>query len=162
MYWQKNGHHNSKGDQKWPILRFWQKAKSRKCWFSTTYEILLYPDPGSNRDGLPHWCLRPARLPIPPSGHFSNAMQRYGFFFNYQIKLRFFWKNFFFSWQFRQKDVLLQADYYQPLEGLWHFRSLSEPKDGLANCRGKAWRGFLLYAKIPYVCIMEECQEWNY
>ena len=28
-----------------------------------------YPDPGSNRDGLPHWCLRPARLPIPPSGH---------------------------------------------------------------------------------------------
>ncbi len=29
---------------------------------------LQYPDPGSNRDGLPHWCLRPARLPIPPSG----------------------------------------------------------------------------------------------
>ena len=28
----------------------------------------MYPDPGSNRDGLPHWCLRPARLPIPPSG----------------------------------------------------------------------------------------------
>ena len=28
----------------------------------------LYPDPGSNRDGLLHWCLRPARLPIPPSG----------------------------------------------------------------------------------------------
>ena len=27
-----------------------------------------YPDPGSNRDGLLHWCLRPARLPIPPSG----------------------------------------------------------------------------------------------
>ncbi|MEN2590086.1 hypothetical protein, partial [Acinetobacter baumannii] len=24
--------------------------------------------PGSNRDGLLHWCLRPARLPIPPSG----------------------------------------------------------------------------------------------
>ena len=31
----------------------------------------LYPDPGSNRDGLPHWCLRPARLPIPPSGRIS-------------------------------------------------------------------------------------------
>ena len=29
---------------------------------------LWYPDPGSNRDGLLHWCLRPARLPIPPSG----------------------------------------------------------------------------------------------
>ena len=30
-----------------------------------------------------HWCLRPARLPIPPSGHaidFSIAVQRYEFF----------------------------------------------------------------------------------
>ena len=27
-----------------------------------------YPEPGSNRHGLLHWCLRPARLPIPPSG----------------------------------------------------------------------------------------------
>ena len=32
------------------------------------FPLTLYPDPGSNRDGLPHWCLRPARLPIPPSG----------------------------------------------------------------------------------------------
>ena len=32
-----------------------------------------YPDPGSNRDGLPHWCLRPARLPIPPSGRLASA-----------------------------------------------------------------------------------------
>lgn len=30
--------------------------------------LVMYPDPGSNRDGLLHWCLRPARLPIPPSG----------------------------------------------------------------------------------------------
>ena len=29
---------------------------------------LEYPEPGSNRHGLLHWCLRPARLPIPPSG----------------------------------------------------------------------------------------------
>ena len=29
---------------------------------------LMYPEPGSNRHGLLHWCLRPARLPIPPSG----------------------------------------------------------------------------------------------
>ena len=29
---------------------------------------LLYPEPGSNRHRLPYWCLRPARLPIPPSG----------------------------------------------------------------------------------------------
>ncbi len=28
-----------------------------------------YPDPGSNRDGLLQRCLRPSRLPIPPSGH---------------------------------------------------------------------------------------------
>ena len=43
--------------------------------------LLLYPDPGSNRDGLPHWCLRPARLPIPPSGLgycFEQRVQRYG------------------------------------------------------------------------------------
>ena len=33
--------------------------------------LLLYPDSGSNRDGLLHWCLRPARLPIPPSGHLN-------------------------------------------------------------------------------------------
>ena len=33
-----------------------------------TFPLIQYPDPGSNRDGLPHWCLRPARLPIPPSG----------------------------------------------------------------------------------------------
>ena len=30
--------------------------------------FLWYPEPGSNRHGLLHWCLRPARLPIPPSG----------------------------------------------------------------------------------------------
>ena len=31
-------------------------------------KFVKYPEPGSNRHGLPHWCLRPARLPIPPSG----------------------------------------------------------------------------------------------
>ena len=30
--------------------------------------LFVYPEPGSNRHGLLHWCLRPARLPIPPSG----------------------------------------------------------------------------------------------
>ena len=30
--------------------------------------FVWYPEPGSNRHGLLHWCLRPARLPIPPSG----------------------------------------------------------------------------------------------
>jgi hypothetical protein len=28
----------------------------------------LYPEPGSNRHALRHRCLRPTRLPIPPSG----------------------------------------------------------------------------------------------
>ena len=37
-------------------------------WLSITYRIVSYPEPGSNRHGLLHWCLRPARLPIPPSG----------------------------------------------------------------------------------------------
>ena len=35
--------------------------------------LLSYPEPGSNRHGLLHWCLRPARLPIPPSGLLSRA-----------------------------------------------------------------------------------------
>ena len=34
---------------------------------------LQYPEPGSNRHGLLHWCLRPARLPIPPSGLVSSG-----------------------------------------------------------------------------------------
>ncbi len=36
---------------------------------------LLYPEPGSNRHRLPYWCLRPARLPIPPSGLFCCEKQ---------------------------------------------------------------------------------------
>ena len=35
-----------------------------------TYRVgYWYPEPGSNRHELLHWCLRPTRLPIPPSGH---------------------------------------------------------------------------------------------
>ena len=49
-----------------------KKKNLASALISATCEILncfeRYPDPGSNRDGLPHWCLRPARLPIPPSG----------------------------------------------------------------------------------------------
>ena len=37
---------------------------------------LWYPEPGSNRHGLLHWCLRPARLPIPPSGPILGAKIR--------------------------------------------------------------------------------------
>ena len=38
----------------------------------------LYPEPGSNRHGLLHWCLRPARLPIPPSGPFDLVNSEIG------------------------------------------------------------------------------------
>lgn len=31
-----------------------------------------YPEPGSNRHVRRHWCLRPTRLPVPPSGHLPN------------------------------------------------------------------------------------------
>ena len=47
---------------------------------------LQYPEPGSNRHALRHWCLRPARLPIPPSGHrVSKTMQKYYFYLNLQV-----------------------------------------------------------------------------
>ena len=36
---------------------------------------LKCPEPGSNRYGLPHRCLRPARLPIPPSGQMRKVKQ---------------------------------------------------------------------------------------
>ena len=44
------------------------KRKRVKCLIVSSLILFMYPDPGSNRDGLLHWCLRPARLPIPPSG----------------------------------------------------------------------------------------------
>ena len=44
--------------------------------------LFKYPDPGSNRDGKIHWCLRPARLPIPPSGRME--IQIYRFFYEEQ------------------------------------------------------------------------------
>ena len=67
--------------------KIYKKVKAEKhCYFSA-----LYPDPGSNRDGSPHWCLRPARLPIPPSG--LLRVQRYYFFLilqNFSLKNSFF------------------------------------------------------------------------
>ena len=48
---------------RWFALGLRKKIK-RSCVLLFT----AYPEPGSNRHGLPHWCLRPARLPIPPSG----------------------------------------------------------------------------------------------
>ena len=51
------------------IIRYINE-KRREVNFSPSW----YPDPGSNRDGLLHWCLRPARLPIPPSGQIPPCL----------------------------------------------------------------------------------------
>ena len=46
-----------------------KKEKEKcKCLKIKHLHFVWYPEPGSNRHGLLHWCLRPARLPIPPSG----------------------------------------------------------------------------------------------
>ena len=50
------------------LATLWLPREMKKAENQMINSLLLYPDPGSNRDGLPHWCLRPARLPIPPSG----------------------------------------------------------------------------------------------
>ena len=47
-------------DQSWAIYHNKKDPQMRVFFW--------YPEPGSNRHGLLHWCLRPARLPIPPSG----------------------------------------------------------------------------------------------
>ena len=48
-----------------PVVRLGPRKKIKR---SCVLLFTAYPEPGSNRHGLPHWCLRPARLPIPPSG----------------------------------------------------------------------------------------------
>ena len=45
-----------------------KEKEKRKCLKIKHLRFAGYPEPGSNRHGLLHWCLRPARLPIPPSG----------------------------------------------------------------------------------------------
>ena len=78
----------------------------------------LYPDPGSNRDGLLHWCLRPARLPIPPSGqHFAYCGAKVQLFFNPK---KFCGKNFDASYLYyllsdrfrRQKTYVRDVPYF--------------------------------------------------
>ena len=52
------------------VVQMWCKnqKKNRKSLKIKDLRFVGYPEPGSNRHGLLHWCLRPARLPIPPSG----------------------------------------------------------------------------------------------
>ena len=52
------------------VVQPWCKKEKEKCKYLKIKHLHFvgYPEPGSNRHGLLHWCLRPARLPIPPSG----------------------------------------------------------------------------------------------
>lgn len=51
----------------WPVKKTKEDSRSENPPFQ-------YPDPGSNRDGLLQRCLRPSRLPIPPSGHCGGCV----------------------------------------------------------------------------------------
>ena len=57
------------------VVQPWCKTqkKNRKSLKIRDLRFNWYPEPGSNRHGLLHWCLRPARLPIPPSGLFASG-----------------------------------------------------------------------------------------
>ena len=59
------------------VVQPWCKIqkKNRKSLKIKDLRFVGYPEPGSNRHGLLHWCLRPARLPIPPSGHSALLTQ---------------------------------------------------------------------------------------
>ena len=48
-----------------------------------------YPEPESNRHIFRYWCLRPTRLPIPPSGSKSEGKGT-NFFLNKQIFAKLF------------------------------------------------------------------------
>ena len=71
IFWQKNVRKNAASTN---LGRFPIPASTIYGRYITTKKtlkresFLWYPEPGSNRHGLLHWCLRPARLPIPPSG----------------------------------------------------------------------------------------------
>ena len=54
------------------LATLWLPDKSKTAENQMINSGFEYPDPGSNRDELLHWCLRPARLPIPPSGRGSR------------------------------------------------------------------------------------------
>ena len=59
------------------MVQAWCKREKEKCkcLIFKHLHFVGYPEPGSNRHGLLHWCLRPARLPIPPSGHSALLTQ---------------------------------------------------------------------------------------
>ena len=79
-------------------LQFHDKKQREKDFHLSPFA--LYPDPGSNRDGFPHWCLRPARLPIPPSGHLFDCECKGSTSFCYfQIKITFFREKVQFSFK---------------------------------------------------------------
>ena len=120
----------------------WVKKKTERVFQLSPFQ---YPDPGSNRDGLPHWCLRPARLPIPPSGQFLIASAKVVLFFVVANK-----KTFFLKKSCKYLPIMLKRSNFASrllsahTMGRRCFRSLSRPKRlNLANWSGTARRGFL-------------------
>ena len=82
----------------------------------------LYPEPGSNRHShYSHWCLRPARLPIPPSGR-DQRRQRYAFF-------PFLQKNAGIT-----KDVFITSVFKKRPEGDGAAKALAASESLLISC----------------------------
>ena len=103
-----------------------------------------YPDPGSNRDGLPHWCLRPARLPIPPSGQLLNCGAKVVLFLLCAKKKAEFLKKSFICLPVPLKRSNFASRLLSALTmGVRYFRSLSMPMTQSSQLVGHARRGFL-------------------
>ena len=98
-----------------------------------------YPDPGSNRDGLPHWCLRPARLPIPPSGQLLNCGAKVALFFVCAKKIVLFLKKSCFYLPVPLKRSNFASRLLSALTmGIRYFRSLSLPRMQSSQLIGQA------------------------
>ena len=100
-----------------------EKKKTERVFQLSPFQ---YPDPGSNRDGLPHWCLRPARLPIPPSGHLLKCDAKVRLFSLLANIFLFFLKKTFVSFAIPLKRSNFASRLLSVLiMGFWHYRSLS-------------------------------------
>ena len=80
-------HHFQSGDQKWPNLRFWKEETPVECVLRGFFVPRAGVEPAQ---GWTYWCLRPARLPIPPSGlqFLLIGVQMYAYFSYLQKKTK--------------------------------------------------------------------------
>ena len=112
------------------------KQKTEKVFRLSPFQ---YPDPGSNRDGLPHWCLRPARLPIPPSGQLLNCGAKVVLFFMCAKKIVLFLKKSCFCLPVPLKRSNFASRLLSALTmGIRYFRSLSLPRMQSSQLVGQA------------------------